>query len=154
MSDRGANFTSALWNALTDSLVTKIIHTMAYNPEVSSIIERLHRSLKASVTARCQDWGWRKELPWVLLGLRTSPHTAFKASPAEALYSQSLILPADVFQHPMSPTSKSDTHKALERIMSAKMTYHMARKVCFPTNSRMQNVLIRIDAHRDPISPA
>ncbi|XP_066958075.1 uncharacterized protein [Macrobrachium rosenbergii] len=53
-SHRGGNFTSAFWNALADGLGTRIIHTMAYNPEVNSIIERLHQSLKASLTTRCQ----------------------------------------------------------------------------------------------------
>ncbi|XP_066980112.1 uncharacterized protein [Macrobrachium rosenbergii] len=41
-NDRGANITSALWNALADSLGTKIIYTMAYNREANGIIERLH----------------------------------------------------------------------------------------------------------------
>ncbi|XP_066946928.1 uncharacterized protein [Macrobrachium rosenbergii] len=133
MSYRAANFTSALWNTLANSLGTKIIHTMDYNPEVDGIIERLHRLLKASLTAGCQGRSWRKELPWVLLDLRTSPHVAFNTSPAEALYSQSLTLLADVFQHPTSPTSPSDTRKALEQIMPDKMTYHMARKVYVPS---------------------
>ncbi|XP_066937053.1 uncharacterized protein [Macrobrachium rosenbergii] len=114
MSGRGANFTSTLCNALTDSLGKKIIHTMAYNPKANGIFERLHQSLKASLTAGCQCRSWRRELPWVLLGLRTLPHMAFNTSPAEALYGQSLTLPADVFQHPSSPTSPSDTYKALE----------------------------------------
>ncbi|XP_066982662.1 uncharacterized protein [Macrobrachium rosenbergii] len=117
MSDKGASFTSTLWNALTDSLGTKIAHATAYSPEAISIIERLHWLLKASLTARCQGGSWRKELPWVLLGLRTTLHVAFNASPGEVLYSQALTLPADVFQDQMSPTSSSDTRKAVERKM-------------------------------------
>lgn len=107
-SDRGANFTSSLWHALADSFGTKIVHTTAYNPEANSIIKSLHQSLKSSLTTRCQGGSWGKEPPWVLPDLRTSPHAAFHASPAEALYGQALTLLADIFQHPTSPTTPSD----------------------------------------------
>ncbi|XP_066964206.1 uncharacterized protein [Macrobrachium rosenbergii] len=136
-SDRRANFKSALWNALVDSFAIKIIHVTAYDPEANSIIERLHQSLKASLTARCQGRSWRREARWVLLGLRTTPHVAFNTSPAEALYRKSLTLPADIFQHPMSPISPSNTRIALERIMPANTMYHMARKVYIP--NELQN---------------
>ncbi|XP_066947115.1 uncharacterized protein [Macrobrachium rosenbergii] len=112
-------------------------------------------ALKASLTARCQVRSWRKELPWVLLGLRTTPHTAFNASPAEVLYSQALTLPADVFQDQTTPTSPSDTRKAVEQIMPAKTTYHVTRKVYVP--SELQNAkyaFIRVDTLRAHISPA
>ncbi|XP_066963914.1 uncharacterized protein [Macrobrachium rosenbergii] len=128
---------------------------MAYNPEANDIIERLHLLLTASVTARCQGRSWGKELPLVLLGVRTTPHMAFNASPPEALYGQSLTLPADVFQDPMSSTSPSNTCKALKQIMLAKTMYHMARKVYVP--NVLQNAkyaFIRGDAHRTTLSPA
>ncbi|XP_066937355.1 uncharacterized protein [Macrobrachium rosenbergii] len=110
----GSKLNPTLWNTLADNLRTKLIHTMSYNPEANGIIERLPQSLKASLTDRRQGRSRRKELPWVLLGLRTPPHTTFNASPAEALYGQLLPLPTDVFQYPTSPTSPSDTRKALE----------------------------------------
>ncbi|XP_066940967.1 uncharacterized protein [Macrobrachium rosenbergii] len=106
MSCRGANFMPSLWNALTDSLVTKVTH--------NGLQPRSQR-----LTARCQGVIWRKELPWVLPGLRTSPHVAFDSSPAEILYGQALTLLADIFQHPTSLTSSSDICKALEQIMLA-----------------------------------
>ncbi|XP_066963977.1 uncharacterized protein [Macrobrachium rosenbergii] len=150
-SSWGVNFMSTLWNSLADNLGAKIIHTTAYSPEANGIIKRLHRSLKASLTARFQGGIWRKELPLVLLGLKTSPHTALNISPAEALYGQSLTLPADTFQHTMSPASPSDNRKAFERIMPAKATYHIARKVYIP--NELQNAeyaFIWVDAHRIP----
>ncbi|XP_066961790.1 uncharacterized protein [Macrobrachium rosenbergii] len=42
-SDRGADFTSVPWNALANSLGTKITHTTAYNNEANRIVERLNR---------------------------------------------------------------------------------------------------------------
>ncbi|XP_066961093.1 uncharacterized protein [Macrobrachium rosenbergii] len=122
-----------------------------HNPEANGIIKRLHQSLKASLTARCQGGSWRKELPWVLLGLRTSPHSSFDASSAESLYEQALTLPGDIFQHLMSLTSPSDICKALEPIMPAKTTYDMAKKLYVP-NELLEGkyAFIRVDAHRAP----
>ncbi|XP_066971780.1 uncharacterized protein [Macrobrachium rosenbergii] len=123
----------------------------AYNQEANSILGRLHQLLKASLTASCQGRSWRKELPWVLLGLRMTPHAAFNASPAEVLYGQGLTLPAVVFQDQKSPISPSDTQKAVERIMPAKTTYHLTRNVYTP--NELQNTkyaFIRLDAHRPP----
>ncbi|XP_066969240.1 uncharacterized protein [Macrobrachium rosenbergii] len=137
-SDWGGQLQYSLWHTLADSLGTKIVHTMTYNPEANGIIKRIHRSLKASLTARCQGRSWREELPWVLPDLRTSTHSAFNASPAEALYGQAIALLADIFQHPTSLTSPSNICKALERIMPAKMTYNMAKKVYIP--NELQNM--------------
>ncbi|XP_066960695.1 uncharacterized protein [Macrobrachium rosenbergii] len=126
-----------------------------HNSEANGIIERLHRLLKASLTAGCQGRRWRKELPWVLLDLRTTLHAALNTSPAEALYGQALTLPADVFQDQTSPTFPSDTRKAVERKMPATTTYHGTREVYVP--SELQNAkfaFIRVDAHRAPLSPA
>ncbi|XP_066956317.1 uncharacterized protein [Macrobrachium rosenbergii] len=104
---------------------------------------------------RSHGGSWRKELSWVLLDLRTSPDAAFDASPAEALYGQALMLLADTFQDPPSPTSPFDIPKALEWIMPAKMTYDTTKKVY--VSNEVQNVkyaFIRVDAHRALLSPA
>ncbi|XP_066962149.1 uncharacterized protein YagA-like [Macrobrachium rosenbergii] len=53
-SDRGAKFTSTLWSSPSANLGTKLIYTMAYNPEMNGMVERLHCSLKSALTARCQ----------------------------------------------------------------------------------------------------
>ncbi|XP_066958903.1 uncharacterized protein [Macrobrachium rosenbergii] len=124
----GANFTSSLWHSLAISLGTKVNHTATYIPEVNGMVKHLHLYLKAALTTKCQDKRWRKELLWVLLALRTSLHSAFNASPAEALYRQSLAIPADVLQDPAQPTTPSGVRRALGQIMPAKTTYEPARK--------------------------
>ena len=72
-SDRGAQFTSELWNALADSLGAKLHHTTACHPQANGLIERFHRSLKAALRARLTMPNWIEELPWVMLGLQTAP---------------------------------------------------------------------------------
>ncbi|XP_066964275.1 uncharacterized protein [Macrobrachium rosenbergii] len=154
-SIRGANFTSTLWSSITTSLGTKHIHTTAYNPEMNGMVEQLHHSLKSALTTRCQGWSWRKELPWVLLGLRTTPHTVFSTLLAEALYSQTLTIPADIFQDMTEPTTFPDVHRALENVMQAKTTYYVVKKDYVPEDPKTAKyAFVRLDAYMLPLSPA
>jgi hypothetical protein len=92
-SDRGAQFTSNVWNSLC--LLLQIQHqpTTAYHPQANRMVERLHRRLKDALRARGATTTWAAELPWVLLGLRSSPREDTNISPAQALYCTPLVLP-------------------------------------------------------------
>jgi hypothetical protein len=57
------------------------------------MVERLHRRLKDALRARGATATWAAELPWVLLGLRSSPREDTNLSPAQALYGTPLALP-------------------------------------------------------------
>ena len=154
VSDRGTNFTSHLWEALAESLGTRLHHTTAYNPEANGLIERFHRSLKASLMARCQGPHWSRNLPWVMLGLRTTPHAALNASPAEALYGQALRIPADVIPDSSEPQALHDIKKNTENIIPAKKSYADCVKRNIPPKlNTTQHVFLRIDHHRPPLSP-
>ena len=48
-SDRGPQFTSALWTALNTLLGVQHHRTTAYHPQANGIIERLHRQLKSAL---------------------------------------------------------------------------------------------------------
>ena len=72
-SDRGPQFTSALWTEIAHQLGIQIHRTTAYHPQSNGLVERFHRTLKAALKARLQGPRWTDELPWVLLGLRTVP---------------------------------------------------------------------------------
>ena len=55
----------------------------------------MHRHLKSSLRARLNSPNWIDHLPWVLLGLRTTPKTDIEASPADMVYGAALTVPAD-----------------------------------------------------------
>ncbi|XP_066950799.1 uncharacterized protein [Macrobrachium rosenbergii] len=80
---RGPAFLSELWTALACLLGTTHHSTTAYNPAANGLVERLHRSLKASLMARCTAENWKYQLPWVLLGMRTTPRANGDQSAAE-----------------------------------------------------------------------
>lgn len=80
-TDQGTQFESSLFNALAKLIGAKRIHTTPYHPASNGIIERWHRTLKASLM--CQDQTpWVDLLPTVLLGLRTCYKEDLKASVA------------------------------------------------------------------------
>ena len=72
-SDRGTQFTSQLWSSIAQSLGTQLHHTMAYHPQANGLVERFHHHLKAALRARLSGSGWTRDLPWVLLRIRTAP---------------------------------------------------------------------------------
>ena len=71
-SDRGTQFTSSLWAEMGRLLAVKNITTAAYPPQSNGMVEKLHRTLKASLMATGEPAGWMARLPHVLLGIRTA----------------------------------------------------------------------------------
>ena len=72
-TDRGTQFISDLWASMSEFLGTNLHPTMAYHPQSNGLVERLHRTLKAALKAQLTSPHWVEELPWVMLGLRTTP---------------------------------------------------------------------------------
>ena len=92
-TDRGAQFTSAVWKCLCSKLGAKHILTTAYHPQSNGMVERFHRQLKQSLKARDCGQGWLDHLPWVLLGLRAAPKEDSAVSSAEAVFGIPLAIP-------------------------------------------------------------
>ena len=119
------------------------------------MVERWHRTLKASLTARCSGSDWHTQLPWVLLGLRTMPKEGVNHSAAEMVYGQPLVVPGEFF--PYDSTADQTQIDILQRTV---------RKLapCRPSKlnntasyvpadlSTCEYVFIREDAHKPPLS--
>ena len=94
-TDRSRQFESELFHKLSALLGTRNIHTTAYHPQANGAVERLYRSLKASLRAvLTSNAKWLEHLPLILLVLRTVVKRHMDGSAAEALYGTTLRLPA------------------------------------------------------------
>ena len=66
-TDRGPQFTSAVWKCLCKTIGTRHILTTAYHPQSNGMVERFHRQLKDALRARGSKTAWLEHLPWALL---------------------------------------------------------------------------------------
>ena len=158
-SDRGSQFTSALWTSISQKLGIKVHRTTAYHPQSNGLLERFHRSLKASLMARLMNnANWLAELPWVLLGLRTSPKEDLGASSAELVYGEPLTLPGEFVASSSSPWSSSDQllklNSQVDKLIPSPTSRHgNTRSSTLPALISAKFVFIRHDAHRGPLRP-
>ena len=100
-SDRGTQFSSAIWDCMCRTLGIKHVSTTAYHPQSNGMIERFHRQLKEALRARQCGTAWLEHLPWVLLGLRAAPKETSGVSSAEAVFGTPLVLPSQAQPPPV-----------------------------------------------------
>lgn len=157
-SDRGSQFTSALWREIAQQLGVKLHHTTAYHPQANGLVERFHRSLKSALKAKLDGPGWIDVLPWVLLGLRTAPKEDLCSSSAELVFGQPLTVPGDfVADCPTSTSFSATDHLDSFRAQLAKFrpiptSKHRNQSPHVPPNLQASKyVFVRHDAHRGPL---
>ena len=158
VTDRGSQFTSSSWTALSERLGFTRRTTTAYHPCSNGLVERVHRTLK---TALCSADAihWVDSLPLVLLGLRSALKTDLGCSAAELVYGTTLRLPGDFVDHTVSapPAVAADYVARLRRTMS--QLRHVPprspeRPVYVPRELRdASHVLIRRDGYKPPLVP-
>ena len=109
-SDRGSVFTSDIWSSLAQLLGVNLHHTTSYHPQANGMVERWHRTLKASLTARCSTSDWCSQLPWVLLGLRTMPKDPGEFFPYDSTADQSHAETLRRIERDLAPCRPSKQH--------------------------------------------
>ncbi|KAK3885064.1 hypothetical protein Pcinc_010718 [Petrolisthes cinctipes] len=153
-SDRGTTFTSHLWTSLGQLMGTTVHHTTAYNPEANGILERLHRTLKAALMSRCNNSTWSSQLPWVLLGLRTTPKEGLDASPAEMVFGEPLVVLGEFFPDAPSNNNISRLRNIVGKLAPCKQTYKPPDHCYIPRDlDSTKHVFLRTDAQTPPLTP-
>ena len=155
-SDRGPQFVSALWQRLCAVLGITHHQTTAYHPESNGMVERFHRSMKNSLRARCVDGSWFQQLPWVLLGLRTTPKEGIGLSAAEMVFGTTLCLPGEFLSVPEPPPS--EFFSQLRHAFSSFAPPPPVHAAVPPSREDLRlrtcsHVFVRRDGHVPPLSP-
>lgn len=154
-SDRGSQFESRLFEALTQLIGCTRNRTTTYHPASNGMVERWHRSLKAAIMCHSTN-NWTKILPVVLLGLRTSLKDDIKASAAEMLYGATLRLPGEYF---IDEEANPDPQEFIEQfrvfmreVRSAPSAHHNKTKAfSHGTLFSCTHVFIRVDSVKKPL---
>ena len=104
-TDRGTQFSSAIFSQLTKTWGIECLMTTPYHPEANGLVERFHRRMKESLIAlgndSPNDWFWR--LPCTMLAIRTTLKPDLGASPADLVYGEGLAVPGEVL--PANPAT-------------------------------------------------
>jgi hypothetical protein len=135
--------------------------TTAYHPEANGLVERLHRRMKDALRARAASVHWVTHLPWVMLGIRSTPREAENVTPAEALYGCQLVLPGQFLSTPNPPAEPflQDVQRLLLPGPPLPPRHNTPRAATPPTDPPLvlrqaTFVFVRHDGHRPPLSPA
>jgi hypothetical protein len=157
-SDRGPQFTSAVWSALCSLLNITRSTTTAYHPQSNGIVERFHRRLKDALRARAAGADWLKHVPWVLLGIRSAWREETNFSPADAVYGSQPLLPGQFLDSPENPSPSfiADFQGVLAGRSPVSTTHHSSPEpVGLPEDLLLARyVLVQRDGHQPPLSPA
>jgi len=146
ISDRGTQFCSELIENLTNALGIHLIRTCAYNPKANGIVERFHRSLKASLMARNGDW--LAELPVVLLGLRMHPDQDGSSCFSRVTGEQPVVPPIVA-----NTADVSEIHKRLQQLSFPYKSPRVRTSRSFMHNQLLscKYVWLRLDRVRKPL---
>ena len=150
-SDRGSQFTSSLWNTISQQLGAQLHRTTAYHPQSNGLVERFQRSMKASLKARLNGPNWTDELPWVLLGLRTVVKEDLHTSSVELIYGEPLTVPGSFVTSNVIPWSPTTVFNPQVR-QPIPTTSHGHSSWSIPKDLKnAQYVFVRRDSHRSPL---
>lgn len=155
-TDKGRQFESAVFTALMVLIGTDHFKTTSYHPQSNGIIERWHRTFKASIL--CHDKSkWTHHLPSILLGLRVAFKPDINASPAELVYGQTLRIPGEFFVDSESPKADSETvqnfRNAMQKLRPTDTAHHTIPKTFVSKDLALTtHVFVRNDSIRPSLS--
>ena len=118
-TDRGPQFTSAVWAAWCEEAGVKHVTTTAFHPQSNGMMERLHRQMKDALRARGGTAVWAEHLPWVMLAIRATPKDESGVLAGEAALGHMLVLPNQL----ASTSSPASTVAILAVIPTTRRSY-------------------------------
>lgn len=156
-SDQGKQFEAELFRELNQILGIEHLRTTSYHPQSNGMIERWHRTLKASIMCR-DSIHWANELPMILLGLRSTFKEDIGCTPSEMVYGTTLQLPGQLFDKPRDMNVSTEFAKNFREVMNGlkptQSAHHGKHAVFVHKNlSDCTHVFVRNDAVRLSLQP-
>ncbi|XP_066950689.1 uncharacterized protein [Macrobrachium rosenbergii] len=103
--------------------------------------------------ARCTAEDWKYQLPWVLLGLRTTPKANGNPSTAEKVYGESLTVPGELITGDCHSLTVQRLRDTVGKFAPCQQTYtDRTTPVTPPGLSSITHVFIRNGAVRPPLT--
>ena len=154
-TDRGVQFTSAVWDVLCKRLGIQHITTTAYHLQFNGMVERFHWQLKDAFRARLAGREWPSRLPWILLGLRAAPKEDHNVSAAELLYGVPLALPGELLDTAEPPAASflENLRRPLVSLPTRPLVGPPPASTPPPALSSADFVFIKCGAPGPPLSP-
>ncbi len=155
-TDRGAQFTSALFAQVAAMLGSQQLKTTAYNPRANGAVERVHRRLKDALRCRGAGANWTRILPAVLLGLRSAARDDTAVSCAEMTFGKALRLPGEIF------SNSEEVQNTYEYVNELRNCFRKVRPAPFrqkkgerifvhPDLATCRRVYVRVDRVKAPL---
>lgn len=134
------------------------MRTTSFHPIAIGILERAHRTLKASIMARQNTINWIDELPTVLLGMRAAVRQDTGKSAAELTFGRTLRLPGEFIEPTHEQKMDATFVDRLQQHLSdlaAQPTRQYSRNNVFvhPKLEDCTHVFLRDDQVRKPLQP-
>jgi len=97
LTDRGANFTSALIKETCKLLKIQKLQTSSYHPQADGVCERMHKLLIDMIShfVRKDTRNWDDYVPYAIMAYRAMPHCSTKYSPYYLVFGKDMRLPIE-----------------------------------------------------------
>lgn len=158
-TDQGRQFESRIFESLSQFLGIHKIRTTPYHPQSNGMIERFHRTLKVALMTRESNENWLKEIPTVLLGLRSSLREDTGYSSAEMTYGTPIRLPGGFFESSAAQLSTYEEfvkqiQKDITQMTSIpKRKNHNQAIFVHPELKECSHVFVRCDRMKKALTP-
>jgi hypothetical protein len=123
VSDRGPQFVAKFWEALHNSLGTKLLHSSAYHPQTSGQTEGVNQILEDILRACVMEFPqkWDECLPLAEFSYNNSYQESIKMAPFEALYGRRCRTPLNLSKprerYFFRPNMVKETEEKVQRII-------------------------------------
>nr|XP_010314409.2 uncharacterized protein K02A2.6-like [Solanum lycopersicum] len=97
ITDNGANLNSHLMKDICEQFKITHRNSTAYHPQMNGAVEAANKNIKRILRKMIDNYKcWHENLPYALLGYRTTIRTSTGATPYLLLYETEAVIPAEV----------------------------------------------------------